>query len=124
ILKGKIDSTIRAGGKVYVAMHLFNPDEYADLAGEQDPFAPQVNTQFSSINGQRLFEQLRDLFNDYRIVKSDFAIEADSYYALTLKPPDTASHSNPRGEDHSTTAPAPVVSARPSNGDQSLSGTR
>ncbi len=124
ILKDKIDSTIRAGGNVFVAGHLFNPDEYADLAGERDPFAPQVNTQFSSINGQHLFEQLRDLFNDYRIIKSDFTIETDTYYALTLKPPDAASLSNPRGEDHSTVAPAPVISARPGDGDQSLSGTR
>ena len=88
VLEDKIDSTLKAGGRVYVAKHLLNPDEYADLSGEQDPFAPQVNTQFSSINGQNLYKQLQELFSDYVLYDSDFAIGTDKYFLLKRKQPE------------------------------------
>jgi hypothetical protein len=48
-LKEKINSTLAAGGRVYVASQLFDRDDYMDLANENNPFAEQTKPQLDSI---------------------------------------------------------------------------
>jgi hypothetical protein len=82
VLKDRIDSVLAAGGKVYVASHLFEQGEYEDLANENDPFAEQTNPQFSSINTENLYEQVTELLSNYSMKRSDFSIGADRYLVI------------------------------------------
>ena len=82
VLKDRIDSVLAAGGKVYVASHLFEEGEYEDLANENDPFAEQTNPQFSSIDPENLYEQVTELLSHYSMKQSDFSIGSDRYLVI------------------------------------------
>ena len=82
VLKGRIDSTLRGGGRVYVAAHLFAPGEYEDLASDNDPFAEQTNPQFKPIDSNQLYGQVTGLLAAYSLKPSDFHIGNDRYFVL------------------------------------------
>jgi hypothetical protein len=82
VLKGRIDSTLHAGGKVYVAAHLFAPGEYEDLSSDNDPFAEQTNPQFRAIDSNQLYGQVTGLLAAYSMKPSDFQIVNDRYFVL------------------------------------------
>jgi 4-amino-4-deoxy-L-arabinose transferase-like glycosyltransferase len=94
VLKDRIDSVLAAGGKVYVASHLFEQGEYVDLAQENDPFAEQTNPQFSSIDPEDLYEEVTELLSHYSMKRSNFSIGADSYLVI-----------EPRGRSQPTATP-------------------
>ncbi|MGA9724074.1 MAG: hypothetical protein WBQ86_16560 [Candidatus Binatus sp.] len=82
VLKGRIDSTLHAGGKVYVAAHLFAPGEYEDLSSDNDPFAEQTNPQFRAIDSNQLYGQVTGLLAAYSMKPSDLQIVNDRYFVL------------------------------------------
>ncbi len=82
VLKDRIDSVLAAGGRVYVASHLFEESEYEDLANDNDPFAEQTNPQFSSIDTGNLYEQVTQLLSHYSMKQSDFSIGSDRYLVI------------------------------------------
>jgi len=86
VLKERIDSVLAAGGKVFVASHLFEQGEYEDLANENDPFAEQTNPQFSSIDTENLYEQVTELLSHYSMKPSDFIIGSDSFLVIERRP--------------------------------------
>jgi hypothetical protein len=82
VLKDRIDSVLAAGGKVYVASHVFEEGEYQDLAQENDPFAEQTNPQFSSIDTENLYEQVTELLSHYPMKRSAFSVGSDNYLVI------------------------------------------
>ena len=82
VMRDRIASTLRTGGRVYVASHLFDEGEYEDLASENDPFAVQTTPQFSSIDGPTLCRQVTALLSTYSMKSSDFRIGSDNYFVI------------------------------------------
>jgi hypothetical protein len=84
-LQDKIRSTIDSGGQVYVAVHVFDPEVYSDLAGTRDPFSPCVNREYLGIDGPALLTQVKEVFAPYNLEDSDFKIGDDDYFVLRHK---------------------------------------
>lgn len=81
-LQQKIESTLRSGGKVFVAGHLFKPGLYSDQT--VDPFAIAIYKANSAEPG--LYQQVQLVFAPYDLKASTFAIGLDKYFELVPKP--------------------------------------
>ncbi|HYB90281.1 MAG TPA: hypothetical protein VEC38_04470 [Candidatus Binataceae bacterium] len=84
-LSDRIDSTISAGGRVYVAGHVLDPDSYKDLCGYNDPFNAYIDPKCIASDTHDLFRQIIDTLAPYDQSESEFSIGEDTYYLLTRK---------------------------------------
>ena len=79
----KIGSTLNAGGRVFVASHVFDRDTYADLAGIRDPFDEQINPQYLAIDGEAVYREVQQAFQSYDLEEADFRLGDDDYLVLS-----------------------------------------
>jgi hypothetical protein len=84
-LREKIDSTLASGGKVYVASHLLDRNEYADLSQAKDPFSEQIQAQYLRVDGENVYPQVVRFFASYQLKASNFSLVDDDYYLLQRK---------------------------------------
>jgi hypothetical protein len=86
----KLDLDIRkvfaAGGRVYVADHVFWRDSYQDLEQTADPFSEYAHMEYAGLSGERLTGEIKSFFRRYKLGASSFKIGADQF--LEVKPGD------------------------------------
>jgi hypothetical protein len=78
-LRQRIESTLDADGRVFVARHVFSPDEYADLLDANRPFALYVKEQYLGIDGREAQAEVERVFEDFELAASEFKIGLDPY---------------------------------------------
>jgi hypothetical protein len=71
-----------AGGRVYVADHVFWPASYQDLEQTADPFSTYGREEFAGVNGERLRGEIKSFFGRYKLCESGFKIGADRFWEL------------------------------------------
>ncbi|MGD1105015.1 MAG: hypothetical protein ABSA59_23460 [Terriglobia bacterium] len=77
-----IQTAFAAGGRVFVADHVFWSETYQDLERTADPFAEYARAEFAGVNGERLRGEIQSFFARYRLAESGFKIAADRYWEL------------------------------------------
>jgi hypothetical protein len=77
-----IQAAFAAGGRVYVADHVFWPATYQDLEQTADPFAEYARAEFAGVNGGRLSKEIKSFFGRYKLRASGFKIGADRFWEL------------------------------------------
>jgi hypothetical protein len=79
----KLDLDIRnafaAGGRVYVADHVFWRDSYQDLEQTADPFSAYAHMEYAGLNGERLAGEIKNFFSRYKLSASSFKIGTDPF---------------------------------------------
>jgi hypothetical protein len=80
--RDRIESTIRSGRKVYVAAHVLDRDSYADLTGQDNPFAIAIYKSSPTIPGPVIYQGVHEVLEPYRAVPSDFWIGFEQYFLL------------------------------------------
>ena len=84
----KLDTDIRAafaaGGRVYVADHVFWPDSYRDLEQTADPFSAYAHMEYAGLGGERLTGEIKSFFGRYKLYPSNFKVGTDPYWELKL----------------------------------------
>jgi hypothetical protein len=82
----KLDLDIRAvfaaGGRVFVADHVFWRESYQDLEQTADPFSEYARVEFAGVNGERLRDEIQSFFGRYKLCESRFKIGADRFWEL------------------------------------------
>ncbi len=82
----KLDVDIRAvfaaGGRVYVAAHVFWPDSYRDLEQTADPFSAYAHMEYAGLGGAKLTGEIESFFGHYQRCPSSFKIGADPFWEL------------------------------------------
>jgi hypothetical protein len=82
----KLDLDIRAalaaGGRVFVADHVFWSDTYRDLERATDLFAEYTLAEFAGVNGERLRSEIESFFGRYELTESGFRIATDGFSEL------------------------------------------
>jgi hypothetical protein len=77
-----IQAAFAAGGRVFVADHVFWPESYQDLEGTADPFSEYARVEFADVNGERLRGEIKSFFGRYKLCESGFKIGADRFWEL------------------------------------------
>jgi hypothetical protein len=85
-LANRIDATLRAGGHVYIAAHVFDPHSYEDLSQANNPFNEQINRSYLAIDGNAFHREIEDFFSCYYLKRSDFSIGRDDYLSVQGRP--------------------------------------
>ena len=82
----KLDLTIRealaAGGRVYVADHVFWYTSYWDLEHTADPFSEYSRERYAGVNGGILQNNIKSFFGQYELRPSTFRIGTDRFGEL------------------------------------------
>jgi hypothetical protein len=82
----RLDLDIRkvfaAGGRVYVADHVFWRDSYQDLEQTADPFSEYAHMEYAGLNGEKLPGEIQSFFRRYKLGASSFKIGADPFWEL------------------------------------------
>jgi 4-amino-4-deoxy-L-arabinose transferase-like glycosyltransferase len=82
----KLDLDIRAaftaGGRVYVADHVFWPDSYRDLEQTADPFSAYAHMEYAGLAGASLTGKIKRFFGRYKLYPSSFKIGTDPFWEL------------------------------------------
>lgn len=79
-LREKIDSSLKACGRVFVAAHVFDRNSYP--SGQLDPFSFWIEKPSSAARGLASFEEVGRAFRHYRLEKSEFEIGSERYFAV------------------------------------------
>jgi hypothetical protein len=97
-LSQKIDSTLKQGGRVFVADHLLDPQTYDDMGNTKGAFAPKeepLMARYASLDGPALFRQVQGVLGHYQLHPSDFQLADDEFSVIyPPKEPKTASEKN------------------------------
>jgi hypothetical protein len=82
----KLDTDIRAawaaGGRVYVADHIFWPESYSDLEQTADPFSEYAHLEYAGLGGDQLAGEIKGFFGRYKLCESGFKIGTDPFCEL------------------------------------------
>jgi hypothetical protein len=81
-LEHDLQAVFAAGGRVYVADHIFWPESYRDLEQSADPFSEYAREEFAGVNGGQLKREIKEFFSRYKLCESGFRIGADRYWEL------------------------------------------
>jgi Protein O-mannosyl-transferase TMEM260-like len=81
-LDARIDSTLKKGGRVYVAAHVFDLDSYTDLSRAADPFNEQIHPRYRRIDAASFRLKVQDSFSKYRLTKSGLRLGADNFWRV------------------------------------------
>jgi hypothetical protein len=81
-LNHDIREAFAAGGRVYVADHVFWPGSYQDLERTSDPFSEYAREEFGGVNGAMLRNEINSFFDRYQRCPSAFRVGADRYWEL------------------------------------------
>jgi hypothetical protein len=84
-LGDRLNGTIDSGGRVYVAAHVFDSASYHDFSEKNDPFSEQINEQYLSIDGAKVYREVRKVFEPFYLLPSNFNIGPDNYFVLQRK---------------------------------------
>ena len=128
-LAKKIESTLAAAGKVYIAGHIFDQDSYQDLAHANDAFNEQVDERYLSVDGSALYDQVQEFFRQYTLKDSGFAVGTDRYLILTRNRadpdvPSVDSNDSSKQVQDIAASQAQRVRGVQANVEESLAGTR
>ena len=85
-LHDKIEAVLDSGGPVFIAEHVLERGSYSDLSGRDDPFAIAIYKGNPTIPGPTLYAEVQQVFAEYALSPSDFAIGVDRFLILTRKP--------------------------------------
>jgi hypothetical protein len=77
-----IQAAFAAGGRVYVADHVFWPDSYRDLEQTSDPFSTYAHMEYAGLGGEKLTGEVKSFFGRYKLCPSSFKIGADPFWEL------------------------------------------
>ena len=77
-----IQAVFTAGGRVYVADHVFWPDSYADLEQTADPFSAYAHMEYAGLGGKTLTGAVKSFFDQYELRPSTFKIGQDAFWEL------------------------------------------
>jgi len=82
----RLDTDIRAafaaGGRVYVAEHVFWTDSYRDLEQTADPFSEYAHLEYAGLDGGRLSGEISSFFGRYKRCPSSFKIGAERFWEV------------------------------------------
>jgi hypothetical protein len=82
----KLDRDIKAifaaGGRVYVADHVFWDSSYRDLEQTANPFSPYAHMEYSGLSGVTLTGDITSFFRRYKLLPSKFKIGTDPFGEL------------------------------------------
>jgi hypothetical protein len=81
-LDREIQAAFAAGGRVFVADHIFWPQSYRDLEQTADPFSEYARAEFAGVNGEKLRGEVKSFFGRYKLCPSRFKIGADRFWEL------------------------------------------
>jgi len=81
-LQNKINSTLNSCHRVFVAANVLDPDSYADLAGNRDPFSPFVHPEYLGLKGEELLKEVEQALEPYELEHSELTVGADEYFAI------------------------------------------
>jgi hypothetical protein len=81
-LRERIERSLNAGARVFVATHVLNPAQYADLTDAGSPFAAYAKEQYAGLDGPTLHRQVEQVFAHYGLVPSDLRVGLDPYLEL------------------------------------------
>jgi hypothetical protein len=87
-LKNKIDSTLDAGGLVYVAGHVLDDDTYRDLSNTKGAFAPKEDPlakRYQAIEGPSLFQAVSKVIDPYDPKESSFKLGDEEFFVIKHK---------------------------------------
>jgi hypothetical protein len=85
-LQQDIAKAFAAGGRVYVAEHVFWPDSYRDLEQTGDPFSAYAHMEYAGLGTESLAGQIASFFNRYQLRPSNFRVGTDTFLQITPKP--------------------------------------
>jgi hypothetical protein len=82
----KLDQAIQgaftAGGRVYVADHIFWPDSYRDLEQTADPFSTYAHMEYAGLGGETVTDEVKSFFSRYKLCPSNFKVGSDPFGEL------------------------------------------
>src|SRR5262249_4476056 len=81
-LRGRIERSLDAGARVFVATHVLDAAEYSDLTGAGNAFAASANERYGGLDGPPLHRQVEQVFAHYELVPSDLRVGLDPYLEL------------------------------------------
>jgi hypothetical protein len=84
-LRERINSTLEAGGRVYVAAHVFDKASYKDLSQAGDPFNEQLNPRYLKLDSRSFYRDIQRVFSNYKLEKSGFSLGKDHYFSVERK---------------------------------------
>jgi hypothetical protein len=83
--RNRIASTLKCGGRVFVAEHVLDADSYDDLGNTQSPFAERqdpVERQYASLNGPALFRGVMSVLGQYQLGPSTLRLGAETFSVI------------------------------------------
>lgn len=81
-LDGDIRDVFEAGGRVFVADHIFWRDTYDDLEQVDSPYSEYAREEYAGVDGGRLQAEIQSFFDRYNLSESGFRIADDRYWEL------------------------------------------
>jgi len=81
-LDGDIRDVFEAGGRVFVADHVFWRDTYDDLEQVESPYSEYAREEYAGVNGRKLQAEIQSFFDRYNLSESGFRIADDRYWEL------------------------------------------
>jgi hypothetical protein len=77
-----IREALAAGGRVFVAEHVFWAESYRDIDRSADPFSAYARPEFAGVDGERLRSEIESFFGRYQLTESGFKIATDEFWEL------------------------------------------
>jgi hypothetical protein len=77
-----IKAVFEAGGRVYVADHVFWDSSYRDLEQTANPFSPYAHMEYAGLSGESLTGEFTSFFRRYELRPSSFKIGTDPFGEL------------------------------------------
>jgi hypothetical protein len=77
-----IREALAAGGRVFVAGHVFWSDSYRDIDRSADPFSEYARPEFAGVDGERLRSEIKNFFDHYKLTESGFKIATNEFWEL------------------------------------------
>ncbi|MEN6600956.1 MAG: hypothetical protein ABFD86_00975 [Bryobacteraceae bacterium] len=81
-LDGDIRDVFEAGGRVFVADHIFWRDTYDDLEQVDSPYSEYAREEYAGVDGAKLQTQIQSFFDRYNLSESGFRIADDRYWEM------------------------------------------
>jgi hypothetical protein len=77
-----IEAVFAAGGRVYVADHVFWDNSYRDLEQSANPFSPYAHMEYAGLSGETLTHEITSFFTRYRMRPTSLKIGTDPFGEL------------------------------------------
>ena len=77
-----IEAAFAAGGRVYVADHVFWDSSYRDLEQTANPFSPYAHMEYAGLGGEKFSNEITNFFRRFKLCPSSFKIGTDPFGEL------------------------------------------